>query len=67
MYAHHGADEKLRFTLEARQGVLNYFSEDPSVRPAGMQLPSLLVGHGVQCRISNISKDRMWVARKGGR
>ena len=55
-----GEDEKFRVTLEARQAVLHFF--DPLQTPVGVHLPPLLIAYGVHCRLSNISKDRRWIA-----
>ena len=51
--------EKYRCTIEARQGVLNYFAADAD--PIGVVFPSLLIVYGVHCRLSNISSKRCWL------
>ena len=71
-------DDKFRITFEARQGVLNWF--DSSQDPTGIIFPSILIVHGIHCRLENIDDDRCWkedeefiicgekvVRRKGGK
>jgi hypothetical protein len=55
-----GMDDKFRVTLETRQAVLNWFA-DGSASPTSMQIPPILIVHGVHCRMSNISDDRKWL------
>jgi hypothetical protein len=70
-------DDKFRITFEARQGVLNWF--DSSQDPTGIIFPSILIVHGIHCRLENIDDERCWkedeqfticgekiVRRKGG-
>ena len=57
------ADEarKFRVTLELRQVLKNYCSNDPDAVPVGLQGKSLLLVGGVHCRLSNISEDGKWL------
>ncbi len=55
-----GMDDKFRVTLETRQAVLNWFA-DGTADPTSMQIPPILIVHGVHCRMSNIGDDRRWL------
>ena len=52
-------DEKVRWTYEARQEVHNFF--DPEAKPIGKQGKGCLILSGTRARLSNISKDGLFI------
>ena len=54
-----GGNEKIRITLEMRQGVRNYF--DPDRDPEGYMLPTVVVFKGTWSRLDNIDDNHKWI------
>ena len=54
-----GGHDKMRITLECRQGVRNYF--DPDKDPEGYLLPTIVIMKGKWARLENIDDDHKWV------